>query len=592
MNIIGNVISLLSGIALFLFGMLLMGDGLKKVAGNKLELILYKLSSTTFKGILLGTGVTAVIQSSSATSVMVVGFVNSRMVKLRQAIGIILGAVLGTSITGWIIALSEISGGGSGWLDLLSTATLTGIVAVIGIILRMFCKTVTKKRVGNILLGFAILMTGMSVMSGSVKFLHESEGFINLLTKFSNPFLGILAGVVVTLILQSASASIGILQALSVTGAITFDVALPIVMGISIGAALPVLLSALGASVEGKRTALSYLTINTTGTIVVSLIYYVSKIFYTLPFADKPVDMIYIALINTVFRLITVLLLSPAIPIVEKIVKAVFRDDPEEAMENAEIDRLEDRFVAHPSVAIEQSRLAMFAMARKARKNLSRSFELLDSFTEDAYQLIQEKEEVIDRYEDKLGSYLVKLTGKELTSEQSREISLFLHTIGDFERIGDHAVNLSNVAREIHDKNIVFSELAQKELNTLVSAVSEIVVRTTDAFLNSDVSLAMRVEPLEQVIDGLCDQIKIHHVRRVQSGSCTLELGFTFNDLLSNYERIADHCSNIAVAMIELSQDSFDTHKYLNDVKNNRSEQYNRFFEEYDKEFSLEEKAN
>ncbi len=586
--LIENLISLLSGIALFLFGMSLMGDGLKKVAGSKLELFLYKLSNTTPKGIALGAGVTAVIQSSSATSVMVVGFVNSSMVKLRQAIGIILGAVLGTSITGWIIALSEIGGGGTAsWLSLLSTSTLTGVVAVAGILLRMFCKSLTKKRVGDILLGFAILMTGMSIMSDSVSFLRESETFTKVITEFSNPILGILAGTGITLILQSASASIGILQALSVTGAITFDTALPIVMGISIGAALPVLLSALGAGVEGKRAALSYLVINTSGTVIVSAVYYISGIFVSYPFASSVVGMVDIALINTIFRLVTVLLLSPAIPLVEKIVCRVFKTDPEQALDNAEIDRLEDRFVAHPAVAIEQSNAAVCAMARKARKNLSRSIELLDSFSEELYSVIQQKEEVIDRYEDKLGSYLVKLTGKEMTSEQSRKISLFLHTIGDFERIGDHAVNLSKVAREIHEKHIVFSELAQKELNTLVSAVSEIVVHTTDAFISGDVALAGRVEPLEQVIDDLCDEIKIHHIRRVQSGDCTIELGFTFNDLLTNYERIADHCSNIAVAMIELAQDSFDTHEYLNDVKTNRSEEFNRYFAEYDERYKI-----
>ena len=584
-----SIIALLGGVALFLYGMMLMGNGLKGVAGSRLELILYRLCGTPLRGILLGTGVTAVIQSSSATSIMVVGFVNSGMMKVRQAIGVVLGAILGTSITGWIICLSDVGGGSSGWIRLLSTATLTGVVAVAGIILTMFCKKRSRRQLGEILMGFAILMTGMAAMSASVEPLRDNPAFLRLLTTFSNPVIGILVGMAITCILQSSSATIGILQALSVTGVITFGVAFPIIMGIAIGAAVPVLLSALGAGISGKRTAFVYLLIDVIGAVFWSVAFYGINAFVHFSFVTETVGMVEIALINTVFRLGTVLLLAPMTGVLEKIVTRLFRESAEDMEETADIDRLEERFLSHPALALEQSRSAVCSMAEKSRKNLSRSFALLHCYTEDGYRKIQAKEDVIDRYEDKLGTYLVKLTGTELSHEQSREISKFLHTISDFERIGDHAVNLSETAREIHEKKLEFSPSANRELNTLASAVANIVVLTTDAFTKDDLEMARRVEPLEEVIDELCDEIKIRHVKRIQSGNCTLAHGFVFNDLLTNYERIADHCSNIAVAMIELEMDQFDTHEYLHQIKESHEETFNRVFREYEAEYRLEE---
>ena len=585
---LANGISLLSGVSLFLFGMLLMGNGLKSVAGNKLEIVLYRLSNTPLKGVLLGTGVTAVIQSSSATSIMVVGFVNSGMMKVRQAIGIILGAIFGTSVTGWIICLSEVGGESSSFLELLSTATLTGVISVIGIIFRMFSKRRSYQQLGNILMGFAVLMTGMSAMSTAVAPLRESEVFIHILTTFSNPLIGILAGMLITCVLQSASATIGILQALSITGVITGEIAFPIVMGIAIGAAVPVLLSALGASINGKRTAFVYLFIDVIGVIVIGSVFYAVNAFVHFGFMTMTMNMISISLINTLFRLLTVIMLTPFIGLLEKLVVTIFKDSPDALEDTAPIDRLEERFLTHPSLAIEQSMEAVSSMALKARKNLARSFMLMNCYSDTLYDQIQEKESVIDRYEDKLGTYLVKLTGTELTHEQSQRISLFLHTIGDIERIGDHAVNLSNVAKEIHEKNLSFSTLAQTELNTLSSAVSEIVVLTTDAFIKNDLEGASQIEPLEEVIDTLCDEIKIRHVIRVQSGDCTLSHGFVFNDLLTNYERISDHCSNIAVAMIELNHDLFDTHEYLNKLKAEKNMAFEKHYEEFAKRYSLE----
>lgn len=583
---IADVISLFCGVALFLFGMQLMGGGLKSVAGNKLEVVLYKLTSTPFKGMLLGTGITAVIQSSSATSIMVVGFVNSGMMKIRQAIGIVLGAILGTSVTGWIICLSGIDGT-SQWLQLVSTSTITGVVAVIGIIFRMFCKQRVKQHIGDILMGFAVLMTGMSAMSASVAGLRESQLFLDTLTSFSNPILGILVGTAITCVLQSASATIGILQAISITGAVSFEVALPIIMGIAIGAAVPVLLSALGANVAAKRTAFVYLLIDVIGAVFWAAVFYSVNAAVGFSFMTYSMDMVDIALMNTLFRLATVVLLAPFVKFLEKIVCFIIKENPEDAEETAEIDRLEERFISHPSIAIEQSNEAVCSMARKSRKNLSRAFDLMYNYSEEKYKVIQNKEEVIDRYEDKLGTYLVKLTGQEMTSEQGREISKILHTIGDFERIGDHAINFSNLAREMHEKHIKFTPSAQKELDTITSAVSEVVILATDAFVENDMELAGRVEPLEEVIDALCDEMKIRHVRRIQSGECTLDHGFVFNDLLNNFERIADHCSNIAVAMIELQKDVFDTHEYLNNVKNSSVESFKRYYNEYSKEYHI-----
>lgn len=578
------MISLLGGVALFLFGMTLMGDGLKKVAGNKLEIILYKLTSTPLKGVLLGTGVTAVIQSSSATSVMVVGFVNSGMMQVRQAIGIVLGSILGTSITGWILCLSDISG--SGWVSLLSTATLTGVVAVIGIALRMFCKDLTKRHIGDILLGFAVLMYGMSSMSGAVAPLKDSAAFIELLTRFSNPLLGVLVGTVFTCILQSASAAVGILQALAITGTITFSVAFPITLGIAIGAAVPVLLSSLGASVKGKRTAYVYLLIDVIGALVWGVVFYAVNAAVRFPFLDMTMTTVSIALLNTIFRFATVLLLTPMIPLLEKLVTILFPDKASTGA-LADIDRLEERFLAHPALAIEQSRLAIDSMARQAQDNILSAFSLLDKFSDEQFAALQEDEEAIDHYEDKLGTYLIKITSKELTPRQTADVSKYLHTISDLERISDHSLNIGETAQELYTKKIVFSPTGARELRVMLSAVTRILEITINAFLDNDVAAAYRVEPLEELIDNLCDEMKLHHIDRLQSGECTLNHGFAFNDLLTNCERVSDHCSNIAVAMIELESDSFDTHEYINSVMAMHSHRFDEYYAEYSKEFQI-----
>ena len=581
-----EIISLLGGIALFLFGMAIMGDGLKKVAGSKLELVLYKLTSTPLKGVLLGTGVTAVIQSSSATSVMVVGFVNSGMMKVNQAIGIVMGAILGTSVTGWILCLSSLSGG-SGWVTLLSTATLTGLVAVVGIILRMAAKRPATHHVGDILLGFAVLMYGMSIMSDAVSPLRDSQVFIDALTSFSNPLLGILVGLLFTSVIQSASAAVGILQALAVTGAITFEIALPIVMGIAIGAAVPVLLSALGANVSGKRTAFVYLLIDVLGVVIWATVFYAVNAIVHFDFLTMTMTAVSIALMNTLFRLATVVALMPLIGLLEKLVCMLVPDNSESSRERQKMDRLEERFLQHPALAIEQSRLAIDSMARQAQDNILSAFSLLGKFSDEQFAALQENEEAIDHYEDKLGTYLIKITSKELTPRQTADVSKYLHTISDLERISDHSLNIGETAQELYTKRIVFSPAGSRELRVMLSAVARILELTISAFLNNDVDAAYRVEPLEELIDNLCDEMKLHHIDRLQTGECTLNHGFAFNDLLTNCERVSDHCSNIAVAMIELESDSFDTHEYINSVMAMHSHSFDEYYSEYSKEFQI-----
>ncbi len=583
---VSNVISLLGGVALFLFGMTLMGEGLKRVAGSRLELILYRLSSTPLRGLLLGAGVTGVIQSSAATSVMVVGFVNSGMMKFRQAISVILGALIGTSVTGWIICLSSIEGAG-GWASLFSTATISAVVAVAGIVLRMFSKNVTRRHVGDIFLGFSVLMFGMQLMSGSVAPLRESETFISVLTTFQNPALGILVGAVFTAVLQSASAAVGILQALSATGAVTFAAAYPIVLGIAVGAAVPVLLSALGARVNGRRTAVSYLFAELTGAVFCALVFYGLDFFFDFGIKYAVMDTVSIALLNTVFRTVTAFALLPCIDKMADIICRLVKESEGERLANREFDRLDERFLEHPAVAVEQSRLTVNSMAETARLNLIDSMRLLDDYTPALFDKVQATEDLVDQFEDKLGTYLVKLTALELTVEQSERVSKYLHALSDFERISDHAVNISENAQEKNDKRVRFSADAEHELHVLNRAIEEILSMSIKSFIDDDISTAYRVEPLEERIDVLCDEMKLRHVDRLQRGECSLEHGFLFNDLLTNFERVADHCSNIAIALIELHAHEYDTHTYVINLKELHSHNFDALYAEYSERYRI-----
>lgn len=584
-----DVISLLGGVALFLFGMSLMGDSLKKVAGSKLELVLYTLTSNPFKGFLLGTGVTAIIQSSSATSVMVVGFVNSGMMQVKQAIGIILGAILGTSITGWVLALSSLSGG-AGWVQLLSTSTLTGLVAIIGIALYMFSKSVTRQHVGGILMGFAILMFGMSAMSSAVAPLKESETFLHAMSTFSNPLLGILVGTVFTAVLQSASAAVGILQALAVTGALSFADSFPIILGIAIGAAAPVLLSSIGATVEGKRTAWIYLVVEVIGAAVVGAAFYLINAIHPFPFMGTTMTMVSIALVNTIYRAVKVLVLLPFIKQLEKLVDVLIKDKPteEEEASREDFERLEERFLQYPALAIEQVRLTTTSMACRAQTNIAEAIKLFDEYTDAGYKRVVDEEEAIDTYEDKLTTYLARVNKQELSPQQTGDVAKFMHSLTDFERMSDHALNIAECALEMHTKKLEFSEPAKKELAVLRRAITDVLDTAVSGFIYNDIPLAYHVEPLEERIDDLVQEMKLHHVSRVQKGLCGVTQSFVYNDLLTNYERISDHCSNIAVAMIEIQSGEFEAHSYLEGVMAMHSHSFDKYYEEYSQKYSLD----
>lgn len=586
MGVVG-IASLLGGVALFLFGMSVMGDSLKKVAGNKLEVILYKLSGTPVKGILLGTGVTAVIQSSSATSVMVVGFVNSGMMKVDQAIGIIMGAILGTSVTGWILCLNSINGQSSSIASILSTQMITSFVAVIGIILRTFMKGQQVKNIGEILLGFAILMYGMSAMSSAVSPLRESAEFISILTKFSNPFIGIIAGLILTSIIQSSSAAVGILQALAVTGAVNFDIAFPLIMGIGIGASVPVLLSSIGASVNGKRTAWIYLIIDVLGALICGTVFYILSSLSIINVTDISMTMVMIALTNTIYRLIMVVILSPFIKILEKLVCKIFKDDETAIMDQEDMDRLETRFLNYPAIAIEQTHLTITSMAQKAKMSIYEAISLRRDFSQKKLKRINEIEDSVDRYEDKLGNYLMKITAIELNDAQTREVSKYLHSLSDFERISDHAENVGEAGEEIYTKKIIFSDKANEELMTLESALKEILSISIEAFINNDIDLAVQVEPLEELIDNICDEMKFRHIERLKNKECTLVNGFVFNDLLTNYERIADHCSNIALVVIEEKEHDLNSHEYIDAIRNKNDARFIKMYKQYKEKYAI-----
>ena len=584
---ITNIVMLLGGVALFLFGMSLMGDGLKKVAGNKLEIILYKLSGTALRGILLGTGVTAVIQSSSATSVMVVGFVNSEMMKVKQAISVILGAIIGTSITGWIICLSELGGGSSGVLSLLSTESLSSIIAIIGILMTMVGKKKVTKNIGNILLGFSVLMFGMKTMSGSVSGLKSDPNFLRIMTSFTNPFLGIMFGLVFTAILQSASATVGILQALSSTGVITYEIAVPIIMGIAIGASVPVILSSVGATTDGRRAAFSYPVIEILRVIIFAAVFYGINALVHFTFLADTVDAVKIAFLNTVFRAGTVIILAPCISLIEKIVCTLVKPSAEDSTEMKAISKLEERFLAYPPLAVEQSRLAINAMAKSVKQNYFAALKLMHNYSEEEFEKVQKLEGLADKYEDRIGKYLMRLTGRELNDKQNQAVGDYLHAITDLERISDHTLNLAESFQEMDEKKIVFSMDGNREIAVLAKAVGEMISTTFKGFDDGKVELAYMAEALEEVIDDLCDEIKLNHIERLKKEECSLQNGYILNDLLTNFERIGDQCSNISAAMIVKEKKLLGRHEY-SEIFNHRADENSEAYEaEYRDKYNL-----
>ena len=567
---IANTIALLGGLGFFLFGMSLLGEGLKRMAGGKLEVILAKLTSTTLRGVLLGTFVTAVIQSSSATTVMVVGFVNSGIMKLTNAIGIIMGANIGTTATGWILVLAGMDEGGG-----FSSATMFSLVAFIGIILYFFCKKPTQKNLGMVMLAFSVLMSGMQTMSGAMAPLKQSPAFLSFISAVSNPLMAMAVGIAVTAVIQSCSASIGILQALSITGVISYEVAIPMVIGMCIGACAPVLLSAIGANVNGKRTALVYLLFNLTGAAVLMVPFYILHGILDFTLMSLTATSMGIAIVNTVFKVTATVLLTPFAGLLQKLVIAIIREKADEDGDECDEDTLlDERLLQFPPLALEQSTEAMKQMSVTAFKNLSRSIDLLEQFDQARFDKIMRREDRVDRFEDRLGAYLVRLHTLQLSDKETQTSARILTCLSNVERISDHAVNLAELAQELAGKQITFSPQAMEELRVCVNAVQEIAQLTQKAMLEDDLATARMVEPLEEVIDQLTQQLKANHIHRLQRGLCTLELGFIYNDCINNFERVADHCSNIAVAALESADFHLLPHDYLNELSRGDHAEY------------------
>lgn len=582
-----DVLNLLGGIALFLFGMHTLSAGLEKLAGGKLEHWLEKATSRPIKGVVLGAIITAVIQSSAATTVMIIGFVNSGLMKLSQAIGVIMGANIGTTATSWLLSLQSIDGSeGFSILNILKPTTFTPVLAAIGVFLIMFTKSDRKKTIGMILAGFAVLMFGMNSMSAATASLEQNETFCNILMMFSNPILGVIAGAVLTAVLQSSSASIGILQSIAIsTGKVTYSIALPLLLGQNIGSCVTALISSIGANKPAKRVAVVHLYFNVIGTVVFLSVFYLINAFVNLPFMEESLNAVGIAVIHTGFNVLTTALFLPFTKQLEKLACLTVRDKPGEKKQDAPM--LDERLLKTPSVAIEQCRNVSVRMAELTLETLKTSLDIVMDYDQKKCTEVIENENSIDLYEDKIGSYILKISSKDLSETDSKVVSMMLHTIGDLERISDHAVNIVEAAEEMHKKKIKFSDQAVKELKIMIKAVNEILDMSIKSFTTADVSLAKCVEPLEDVIDQLRNELKSRHIERLRSGKCTIELGFILQDLLTNFERVSDHCSNIAVYLIQINDNSMDTHEYMNELKKLDRSEFMDEFNDYSKKYIL-----
>ena len=587
MDIFG-VFALVGGLALFLFGMDAMGKGLEKLSGGRLERLLEKLTSNRLKAVALGTLVTGIIQSSSATTVMVVGFVNSGIMKLTQAVGIIMGANIGTTITSWILSLSSIEGD-SFLLKLMKPSSFAPILALIGIILLMFCKSEKKKNIGTILVGFAILMTGMDQMSAAVKPLKDVPEFTNILLMFSNPILGMLAGLVLTAIIQSSSASVGILQALCVTGAVPFGTALPIIMGQNIGTCVTAIISSIGTSKNAKRAAAVHLFFNIIGTAVFMIVFYTINAFMPFEFLNAPADAAGIATVHSLFNIGATLLLLPFGNLLVKLATWAIKDSKEDQEKENIFKVLDERFLDTPGIALEQCKKLTDDMAKITKESLFGAIELLENYSDKREKELVDMETLVDRYEDEIGAYLMKVNSRDLSNKDSHTVNTLLHSIGNWERISDHALNICDAAREIHEKKISFSKAATEELAVYTRAIKDILNMTVEAFEYDDISMAKKVEPLEEVIDDLNLLIKNRHVQRLRAGECTIELGFVLNDILTNYERVSDHCSNVAVTIIQTEDYDVEAHQYIGRLKD--EDEFKRAIELVQREYRLPEVA-
>ncbi|MBR3785674.1 MAG: Na/Pi cotransporter family protein [Firmicutes bacterium] len=579
-----SFINLFGGLALFLFGMNTMSDGLEKLAGGKLESILKKMTSNPIKSLLLGAGITAVIQSSSAVTVMLVGLVNSGIMELSGSVGIIMGSNVGTTITAWMLSLVGIESDNI-FIKLLKPSSFSPILALIGVVMTMMAKSNKKKDIGYILIGFAVLMYGMEFMSDAVEPLKDMPEFTSILTAFTNPFLGILTGMVLTAIIQSSSASVGILQALSLTGSITYGMALPIIMGQNIGTCVTSLISSIGVSKNAKKVAVVHISFNMIGTIIFTALYCVAHYMIELPILQTAITPVNIAIIHSIFNISTTVILLPFSKVLVTIANTVIKDDEEEP--EKQIAFLDERLLKTPSIALQELTDIAYKMADVTKTSIYDAMELLFDYDEEKGQAVKDLETEVDIYEDKLGSYLVRLSGHDLSDVDSAQVSKLLHAIGDLERISDHAVNIMEAGKEMQEKGLRISDQGIKEIKVATKAIAEILDISIEAFKNNDLELAYRVEPLEECVDDLIDEIKLSHIHRLKDGHCTIEHGFVLSDILTNYERVSDHCSNIGVAMIELAKGIFDAHEYLDALKVKDDPEFRRMYEEYKAKYAL-----
>ncbi len=580
-----DILAMVGGLALFLYGMNTMGDGLAKLSGGKLEKILEKLTSKRIMAVLLGAGVTAVIQSSSATTVMVVGFVNSGIMKLKQAIGIIMGANIGTTITSWILSLTGLEGD-SFFIKMLKPTSFTPILAIIGVGFLLFSKKERKKDLGTIFLGFAVLMFGMDAMSGAVSGLAKVDGFKNIFLMFSNPILGMIAGAVLTAVIQSSSASVGILQALCATGAVTYGSALPIIMGQNIGTCITAVLSAIGTSKNAKRAAAVHLSFNVIGTTLFMIVFYTIHAIFPFEFLTNAAGEMGIAVIHTSFNVMATLVLFPFANLLEKLACHIIPDTKEVEVDN-EFKLLDDRFLEKPGYAIAQATAVTKTMAQLSKETMLKASELVFHFDEAVFKEVCELEDKVDQYEDKLGTYLVKLSNHYLNNRDSQILSVLLHSIGDFERISDHAVNIAYAAKEMQDKDLTFSDKAIEELTVFKKAVDDIMTTTVEVFAENNLEKAKKVEPLEEVIDAINAEVKKRHIKRLRKGKCTIELGFILSDITTAFERISDHCSNIAVCILQIHENVFDTHEYMDAIKAKNNVEFSQEVKQYQLLYAL-----
>lgn len=587
MEIVLGALSFIGGLAMFLYGMKIMGSGLEKLSGGKLENILERLTNNKVKGVLLGLIVTAVLQCSSATTVMAVGFVNSGIMQLTQATGVIMGANIGTTVTAWILSLTGI-GDANGFIQLLNPEAFSPVLALIAVIIINFGKKGRRQDIASILIGFALLMLSMSTMKNAIAPLADDPEFSQVLTMFSNPVLGVVCGALITAVMQSSSASVGILQALSTTGSLTFGSAIPIIMGQNIGACATALISSAGTSKNAKRTAFIHLYFNVIGTVLFLSLYYILDAIFDFAFTSLPITSVWIAIIHTLFNTATCIILLPVSSVLEKLAKLTIRDGK---TNNEDYAVLDERFLSSPSFAIDQCRNLSVKMAALTQSTLSDAIKMLSEYNEEDGKEIILNENRVDEFEDKIGSYLIKLNSADITDKESKEISLLLHCIGDIERISDHAVNTLEAAQEINKKSLVFSDKAKEELRIYISAITEIVDLAFSAFETGDMDKAKTVEPLEEVIDNLRNELKKHHIKRLRKGKCSAETGFVLQDLLTNFERIADHCSNIAVCIIQINEDGLEAHEYINELKKTEDAFFLENFSMFTQKYALPKKV-